>query len=442
MATLRPGADLDLRGCSLPAGVLEGLLEAMTGPDGRPHLGRSRFDGAFLPAGVSLRGVCFEGDSSFDGTCFAGGVSFYDARFLGNVSFRGVRFAGNVSFHEARFQRHASFDEAVFVGDALFGETRWHADASFGRSVFFEAAAFDRVRFDRNLDLRGACFGGAVSLRRVRVARAARFDRARFRHAVWLGPMTVGGRLDLGAAVAHCGLHVHATAREVTARGAAVRGVAEFRLREASLDLEGSTFGGPVTVRSLEHSEVHVLSFRRVKGPRLDLADVDLSRCRFQGTRLEQLRLNGQCTFAMKRDPWWHDPRWHSRPHAVLAEDYLADGTSDMEDVYRQLARATNGCLSQDFRYRALEIQRRSDPDHWRRGLLHLLWITCGYGLRAGRAAAWLTVGMAILIGGLAFARHGHHMTTAHPRIHRHSEPPARHAGAPRAFFAAYAARA
>ncbi|WP_165495083.1 pentapeptide repeat-containing protein [Actinomadura roseirufa] len=438
MGGLQPGADLDLRGVTVPAWLLDALLDAMTGPDGRPHLGRTRFDGAVLPSHAVLHEACVEGDSSFDGACFLGGASFYNARFFGNVSFRGARFSGNVSFHAARFHRHTSFEEAVFAGDALFGEAVWHADASFGHAVFIGVACFDRARFGRDAVMQAACFGGAVSFKRVLVTRHARFERTRFRHGLWLGPLVAGGRVSLADASAHGGLRVHAAARQVTARAAAVRGSAEFRLRHADLDLEGAAFAGTVRVRSLpqpiqgvpeptwtDPSRVRLTSLRDVASAGLHLADVDLSGCSFLGVqRPDLLRITGDCPFptlpARRR---WRPWRRDGRGRAVLADDLAgADDGDRLRVLYRELARATadgdHPALSRDLRYSALEVRRHTEPDQWRRWALHLLWLTSGYGLRAGRLMAWLAMLVALLCCGAAYLRHADHQTIAHPRTH------------------------
>ncbi|WP_433244020.1 pentapeptide repeat-containing protein [Actinomadura nitritigenes] len=444
-AGLRPGGDLDLRGVTVSPSLLDAVLDAVTGPDGRPHLGRARFDGAVLPAHAVLRGVCVEGDSSFDGARFLGGASFFDARFFGHVSFRGARFGGNASFHEARFHRHASFEEAVFSGDALFGEAVWHADAAFPKAVFFGAACFDRARFGRDAAMQGACFGAAVSFRRVQVARHARFERTRFRSGLWLGPLVAGGRIGLADAAARGGLRVHAAARAVHARALTVRGEAEFRLRRAELDLEGACFDAAVNVRSLPNpfqglaepeswtgpATVRLVSLRRVDAARLHLADVDLSGCGFLGlVRPDRLRISGDCPFATAPDrhrwrPWGHG----GAGRAVLADDLArtdgdaACGEGGLEDLYRELARATAGSdrarLARDFRYSALEMRRRSEPHQWRRWALHLLWITSGYGLRAGRMAAWLALTLALVCSGLLLVRHQHPEAAVRTRSHQ-----------------------
>ncbi|GAA2397757.1 hypothetical protein GCM10010191_00530 [Actinomadura vinacea] len=411
---LQPGADIDLRGATVPGPLFSALLKAVTGPDKRPHLGRSRFDGAVLPDRASLTGVCFEGDCSFDGARFAGGVSFYDVRFLGHVSFRGARFTGNASFHGARFQRHSTFDEAVFASDALFGETVWLADASFARAVFVGAAAFDRARFGRDAVFQAARFGGALSFRRVRVARHARLERARFRQDLWMGPLAVHGRLSLSNAIAHRGLRVDAVARRVDADHAVVHGPAEFRLRHAELDLEDACFDAGVTVRSLshpfqclaeddgiDHAPVRVVSVRGMDAPRLGLADVDLSRCKFAGLEHpEGLRIAGECTFASLRH--------RRRSEAVLAEE-LSGSYDGLPVLYRYLALAAadvDDGLNRDFRYRSLEVRRRADPRAVRRWLLHASWLICGHGLRTGRLLTCLTVLALLLCWSAAYAAH------------------------------------
>ncbi|MFC5754568.1 pentapeptide repeat-containing protein [Actinomadura rugatobispora] len=427
LAGLNPGADIDLRGSTVPERVFAALLKAVTGPDKHPHLGRSRFDGAVLPAGASLSGVCFEGDCSFDGARFDGGVSFYDARFLGHVSFRGARFAGNASFHGARFQRHGSFDEAVFACDALFGETVWRADASFSRTVFVGAVAFDRAHFGRDAVLEAAQFGGAASFRRVRVARHARLDRTRFRQDVWMGPLATRGRLSLTYAKAHRGLRVDAVARQVDANHVVAHGPAEFRLRHADLDLEDAYFHAGVTVRSLSrrfqclteddfdgrHGPVRLLSARGLSAPKLELADVDLSRCKLLGLEHpEGLRITGDCTFATlpaRRRVRGLRGRQSPRDRqgcAVLVEE-LAGSYGGLAVLYRHLAAAAAEAdpdLARDLRYRSFEVRRRADPRTVRRWLLHLSWLMCGYGLRTGRLTTCMAVLVVLLASGAAYA--------------------------------------
>ncbi|WP_165966233.1 pentapeptide repeat-containing protein [Actinomadura sp. 7K534] len=232
-----------------------------------------------------------EGDSSFDGACFLGVASFHDARFFGNASFRDVRFGRDASFQGARFHRHASFEETVFVGDAVFSGARWHVDVSFRHAAFVGSVSFDHAAFGRDAGMQAAAFGGAASFRRVRVARYARFERAKFRRGLRLGPLVAIGGISLADAVVHGGLHVHAAARHVTARGATVHGDAEFGLRYAELDLEDAAFTGVASVRSLSEpipgvmepswppAGVRLTSLLRTDAALLEVTGVDLGGC-------------------------------------------------------------------------------------------------------------------------------------------------------------------
>ncbi|WP_165950298.1 pentapeptide repeat-containing protein [Actinomadura sp. GC306] len=291
MDALRPGAEVDLRGVTVPSWLLEAVLDAVTGRDGRPHLGRTRFDGAVLPSDAALRGFCVEGDSSFDGACFLGVASFHDARFFGNASFRDVRFGRDASFEGARFHRHTSFEQTVFTGAAGFAEARWLVDASFRHAAFVGPAAFDHAAFGRDAAMEGTSFGGEAAFRRVRVARHARFERAKFRRGLRLGPLVAIGGISLADAVVHGGLHVHAAARRVTARGTTVYGDADFALRYADLDLAGAAFTGAASVRSLPEpipgvmepswppAGVRLTSVQRIDAPLLQVTGVDLGEC-------------------------------------------------------------------------------------------------------------------------------------------------------------------
>ena len=304
---LRPGAEIDLRGVTVPSWLLEAVLDAVTGPDGRPHLGRTRFDGAVLPSDASLRGFCVEGDSSFDGACFLGFTSLHDARFFGNASFRDARFGQDVSFRGARFHRHASFEEAAFTGEVTFAEATWHADASFRHTVFMAPVSFDHAGFGRDAAMQAACFGEPVCFEHVQVMRHARLERTRFRHGLAIGPMVTGGGLGLEGAIVHGGAHIHAAAQRVTARGMIVHGDAVFELRYASLDLEDAVIQGAVAVRSLKEPipgiaepsswtgppGARLTSLLRTDAELIHLTDVDLGGCTLGPRRSKALRVAG-----------------------------------------------------------------------------------------------------------------------------------------------------
>ncbi|MBA8950078.1 pentapeptide repeat-containing protein [Actinomadura namibiensis] len=421
VAELGPGSDLDLRGVVVTPALLETLLTAVTGAERRPRLGRLRCEEARLPEAVTWRGARFERDCSFDGAYLAAGTSFPDVVFGGHVSFQRARFGGDTSFHGALFRRYATFDEAVFGGDALFGETRWDADASFARVVFLGAAAFDRARFGRDVITTGARFEDAASFRRVRVGRNARCDRARFRRGLWLGPMVAGGLISLADAQARGGVSVQAAARRVAFDGATVRGGADLRLRHAELTLENARFEGRASVRTADQpfaglseppdwpAPVRVLTLRGAAADRLELADLDLSRCRLLGgDRPEGLVLTGPCAFATLPAQWG----------AALSEGGLAS-------LYGRIAHATgDDALARELRHHAREA-RGSRPGRLRRWLFHVSWLACGHALRTGRTLLWITI-VAIVVCALTAVRHQHPAASrTAPAPERRTAPPA-----------------
>jgi hypothetical protein len=88
----------------------------------------------------------------------------------------------------------------------------------------------------------------------------------------------------------------------------------------------------------------------------------------------------------------------------VLVEE-LAGSYGGLAVIYRHLALAaaeSDPDLARDLRYRAFEVRRRAEPRAVRRWLLHLSWLLCGHGLRAGRLTACLAVLMALVLLVLA----------------------------------------
>ncbi|MFD7409340.1 hypothetical protein ACFV7R_43460 [Streptomyces sp. NPDC059866] len=169
--------------------------------------------------------------------------------------------------------------------------------------------------------------------------------------------------------------------------------------------------------------------------------DIDLSDCLFAGAfHLDQLRLEGRCTFAptptgpRHRHHIW-PCRWSRR--RTLAEEHHwraqgsgqpaappgqhpfprhwrtgphhpdPDQTPDPEDVaaiYRQLRKAfedgKNEPGAADFYYGEMEMRRHdyTGTSPGERGLLWAYWLLSGYGLRASRALGWLVAAMAVTI--------------------------------------------
>ncbi|MFE1877707.1 hypothetical protein ACFW9N_43900 [Streptomyces sp. NPDC059496] len=270
--------------------------------------------------------------------------------------------------------------------------------------------------------------------------------------------------VDLSGAVFEAPVTLEIAAREVLCVRTRWESTATVRLRYARVDLSHAVLSFPVAV--ITHptafavypqarisqrvpvnesllagsAEVRVASVQGVDAAHLVLTDTDLSDCLFTGAfHLDQLRLEGRCTFAPTPTGWHRrgirPVRWTRR--RTLAEEHhwralwigqpaAAPGrppspsvwrtgprhpnpalTPDPEDVaatYRQLRKAfedgKNEPGAADFYYGEMEMRRH---DHTgtppgERGLLHGYWLLSGYGLRASRALGWLAAAMLVTI--------------------------------------------
>ncbi|MFD9008697.1 pentapeptide repeat-containing protein [Streptomyces sp. NPDC059552] len=372
-------------------------------------------------------------------------------QFLSYAGFSRVRFAGEADFEMTQFSDDAVFINASFAGSAQFAKARFSKEALFDKSQFGEAAEFS-----------GAEFLGYVNFREVQVAESAEFSEARFAALSFFGPLACARTVDLSAAVFEAPVTMEIAAREVRCVRTRWESTATVRLRYATLDLSGAVLSFPISVTAhpspftavnddrLDESlisgppAVNVASVQGLDAAHLVLTDTDLSDCLFAGAfHLDQLRLEGRCTFA-STPVCWHrrgilPVRWTRR--RTLAEEHHwrahcadqpipspeqphaahlwrpgryhpdPDLTPDPEDVaavYRQLRKAfedgKNEPGAADFYYGEMEMRRHDRRDDGtgtppgERGLLHAYWLLSGYGLRASRALAWLLAAMSVTV--------------------------------------------
>jgi hypothetical protein len=219
-------------------------------------------------------------------------------------------------------------------------------------------------------------------------------------------------------------------------------------VRYAAVDLSGAVLNAPLAVIadpiSFESGysplaelppTVAVSSVQGVDAAHLVLTSVDLSDCVFsRAFHLDQLRLEGRCTFAptptgLHRRFLW--PRWWTRRRTLVEEhhwraqssgqstvtssarswrtgphpqDQRIPGPEDIAALYRQLRKAfedgKNEPGAADFYYGEMEMRRhdRTGTPRGERGLLWAYWLLSGYGLRASRALAWLALAMTATI--------------------------------------------
>ncbi|MEV5886654.1 pentapeptide repeat-containing protein [Streptomyces sp. NPDC052020] len=238
-------------------------------------------------------------------------------------------------------------------------------------------------------------------------------------------------------------------ARRVSCARTRWASTATLHLRYADLDLRDAVFEYPVVVaarpdpfhfpdtdRSLREAGarlsgrepgVRLTSVGGVDAAHLALYDVDLSGCRFAGAvHLDQLRVDGWCTFAITPAGWSRRFPWRWSRRATLVEEHhwrvrtarrpaLALGWTDpsrdapelrpaaVAALYRQLRKSLEDGKNEpdaaDFYYGEMEMRRHDATRPWgERALLTAYWALSGYGLRATRAVAWLGAAMAVTL--------------------------------------------
>jgi uncharacterized protein YjbI with pentapeptide repeats len=308
LASLAPGAPLDLRGTPINSELLTALLTPMCRANGVPELGVVRFTRAQFSTPEWYEGVHFTGDADFRGAQFRGVAGFHAARFGGRARFDraqfyfaqfglarfslGAEFAGtrftsdahftsaqftSAVFDEAQFDKEASFAVARF-GNAQFDRTQFKGDADFGRAQFEEVefvaaqfrkfvsfggaqfrgelslfsaaqftgdAYFDHTQFSGDAEFDRTHFGAAVRFDGAQVAGTAGFTEAKFKRVEVLGPILAAGQLVLDRATFEQPVLIEAVTRELSCVGARFSDTTTFRLRWAAIVLDESIFTKP-----------------------------------------------------------------------------------------------------------------------------------------------------------------------------------------------------
>ncbi|MEE1938403.1 pentapeptide repeat-containing protein [Streptomyces sp. TRM 70361] len=481
IATLTPGADIDHCGTPFTPELLDQLLNALRDPTtGCPHFGDAWFDEASFSGDAQFDEASFSGNARFGGTSFSGNARFDGASFSGNAQFSeasfsdgawfvgtsfssgtrfdgasfsdnarflGASFSGSVRFDRASFSRDAQFDRASFSSGAWFLETSFSSDARFDGVSFSGNARFDRASFSRDAQFDEASFSSGAWFLGTSFFGNARFGRARFERAPHLGPLVCNGWVVLDRAVFEAPVTLEIAARQVSCARTRWASTATLHLRYAELNLRDAVLEYPVlvaarpdlfsrpwpdsplpeTLLSGQDPGVRLTSLGGVDSAHLALHDVDLSGCRFAGAiHLDQLRVDGWCTFATTPTGWNRRFPWRWSRRNTLAEEHhwrsrtarrpaLARGwTAPPQDapklkpaavaaLYRQLRKSLEDGKNEpdaaDFYYGECEMRRHDTGRPWgERVLLTAYWALSGYGLRAARALAWLGAAMAATI--------------------------------------------
>ncbi|MGW7071862.1 pentapeptide repeat-containing protein [Streptomyces sp. NPDC054855] len=448
--------------------------------------GIARFEAATFQGFAWFDEACFQGKARFGAVVFQGAARFTDATFQRYAWFQGATFQQDVWFDAmfqddawfeastfygaarfwARFQGQARFRSATFQAIAVFAGTAFHGDTDFESAAFHGPAGFHGATFKRAARFSSANFQDSVDFRTAAFHKSAGFDSAIFQAfadfesvnfqgdagfeqsifegAARLGPLVCAGRVTLSGAVFNGPADLWLATRRLECRRTRWSSTAELRLRHATVDFAHAVFEYPLTIAAeaesfmcadgqplreqaldcVPQSTVRMASLRGVDAAHLVLFDVDLSRCVFTGTvHLDQLRLEGSCTFAGA--PKRAHGQWRWLPRGFTARRTLAEehhwrasqpkasrgwnvavlgsgqvGPAQLAPVYRALRKAFEDTKNEpgaaDFYFGEMEMRRhdRVGTTRAERGLLHGYWLLSGYGLRASRALGWLAAAM------------------------------------------------
>ncbi|MGW1796892.1 pentapeptide repeat-containing protein [Streptomyces sp. NPDC001984] len=470
LASLTPGANIDHRGTPITELLLSSLLNALRDPaTEKPHLGSAMFDGAHFSGEARFDGAHFSGEARFDGAQFTSYAGFGGTQFTGDAGFGGTQFSDAAGFERAEFSGVAGFDQAQFSGTAGFRGARFSGGAGFRWAQFsgdawfhwaqFGDAWFDRAQFSGDAWFHWARFSGTAGFNQARFSGTAGFNQARFVVAPLFGPVVCSNKIELSGAVFEAPVTLEVAAPDVRCVRTRWDSTATVRLRYATADLSYAVLAYPIAVNahptpftnlagnavdesllSGRSEGVRLASIQGADAAHLVLTDTDLTDCLFSGAfHLDQLRLDGRCTFAPTPAGWHRRglrlTRWTRR--RTLAEEHhwraqtagqppvprgstpppgqwrpgphhpdpgLTPDPDDVATLYRQLRKAfedgKNEPGAADFYYGEMEMRRH---DHegtapGERGLLWGYWLLSGYGLRASRALGWLAAAMLVTI--------------------------------------------
>jgi uncharacterized protein YjbI with pentapeptide repeats len=337
--------------------------------------GDANFDRATFRARADCHNLTVAGVTNLEHATFEAPVVFDGSAFDGRLTAVETTFAGDADFGEVTFARRATFDEARFRADADFGEATFEATVTF-RGAAFEGeanhveqnASFDGVAFEGDADFRdarftrgsfrGATFHGVCDFRAVTFREAAAFE---------LVPGGSDSYVDLTDAVVNGG--------EIVQGGASV-----------PYDLTRATLGD---VRLDGSSDGHEL----------------LDHFRFCLTEFDEFDFSDHHAYLERNDWTIHD----FVENDATGSYAVALTNETIEETYRKAQDSATAVgdtpASREFEFKRYYYNRQKNEDillneyslnAWGRvkkaasvGLNSFMQVTCGYGNRLPRIAAW-----------------------------------------------------
>ncbi|MFD7462804.1 MULTISPECIES: pentapeptide repeat-containing protein [unclassified Streptomyces] len=212
LATLGPGADIDLRGTAFTEELLDELFDAVRDPaTGNPTFGNVLFDNATFSDVADFDHTSFRDIAVFNDVTFREMATFYGATFSRSAWFQGATFASLSNFDQVTFCREAQFDRAKFniafffgsrfsrraefkgarLGAAAFEGAKFRGAANFPGATF-NSAEFQKATFDGPANFQEATFGSA-EFQDATFAETTEFKDAKFSEDAWFSGATFSG---------------------------------------------------------------------------------------------------------------------------------------------------------------------------------------------------------------------------------------------------------
>jgi hypothetical protein len=418
------------------------------------------FDGATFGHGAGFYGAAFGNRASFNAVTFGNGARFGETTFGDRATFDGatfgheasfdwVTFGGGADFYGATFGDWAKFDGATFEDGATFGGATFGDRANFDRAGFKNRARFGEVTFGDWATFGRATFGDGATFRRATFGDQARFYKSIFGKSTVFASVLVMGDLVLNAEFGEASL-LDLTAQSVEKSRLILPAGGTIRVRWAKVYLEESAFPQPTILallpetsccpaeaialalspRTASHPAAlpSVMSLRWANLAGLVIGEnVSLAACLFEGAHnLDKVRFEGRTEFAhaptifggkgrqalaeehhwrtmvRKERGWFAAPEWSTGDPKPLRPATIAS-------LYRGLRKGREDSKDEpgaaDFYYGEMEMRRFAAGWGAERLLLTAYWLSCGYGLRAWRAFAWLVA--LLVVGAVLFTSVG-----------------------------------
>ncbi len=355
-----------------------------------------------------LSGTIFEGDisfsSQFDKDKPLPEISFFDAIFSGEASFSGTIFNKNVNFQEARFDKNIYFFETIFKREVNFSYATFSHNAFFEAARFSEKANFQQVIFNKMAVFNIAKFQGETDFSGATFNCEARFLNALFSKKTFFSGATFSKKANFQLASFSSG-EKDFLEDSVSFLEAVFDGEADFSV---------VTFFNMADFQRATFSKKAYFSGPFYRGG--DFIDLKIKeKVRFKEANLEKISFLD--TDLRKID--FIDCTWPKEKNGrrVLYDEIelfrnkngkdIKNKIEKVEILYRQLKQKCkeehNEFEVSNWHYGEKEMQRKGST--WKSFsfyLLHLYWLSSGYGerpVRAGIALSLLIIIIAVLFG-------------------------------------------